>query len=82
MSFRSLMNTKPTLKWFIVIGIIMIIIGILLSFMSFSGILLIWIGIFFIALSLIILLYLWLTERYLPQPSMNRVTSQTGKVLH
>ena len=74
MSFRALMQTKPTLKWFILIGIIMVIIGILLSFLSIAGIVLAWIGIFLIALSVIILLYLWLTEKYLPQPSMDRVT--------
>ncbi len=68
------MQTKPTLKWFIIIGVIIVIIGILLSFLSVAGIMLAWIGIFLIALSIIILLYLWLTERYLPQPSMDRVS--------
>ncbi|MFX1564414.1 MAG: hypothetical protein ACFFCH_00320 [Promethearchaeota archaeon] len=75
LSFRSLMETKPTLKWFIVIGIIIIIAGILLSFISFGGIVVIWIGLILIAFSLISLLYLWLTERYLLQPRMDPVSS-------
>ncbi|MHA2406165.1 MAG: hypothetical protein ACXADB_07685 [Candidatus Hermodarchaeia archaeon] len=72
MSFRALLDTKPTLKWFIVIGIIMIILGVLLSFVSIIGIILAWIGIFLTMLSVIALFYLWFTERYLPQPRMGR----------
>jgi hypothetical protein len=72
MSFRALLDTKPTLKWFIVIGIILIILGVVLSFISILGIILAWIGIFLMMLSVIALFYLWVTERYLPQPSMDR----------
>ncbi len=74
MSFRALMETKPTLKWFILIGIIIVIIGTLLSFFTVIGVLIAWIGILLILFSVVILLYLWLTERYLPQPSMDRVS--------
>ncbi len=72
MSFRALFDTKPTLKWFIVIGIIMIILGVLLSLVNVIGLILAWIGIFLMGLSVIALFYLWATERYLPQPSMGR----------
>jgi hypothetical protein len=72
MGFRVLLDTKPTLKWFIVIGFIMIVLGVVLSFFSILGIILAWIGIFFMMLSVIALFYLWVTERYLPQPGMGR----------
>lgn len=76
LSFRGLMETKPTLKWFIVIGIIIVILGVLLSFVSVVGVVITWIGVLLIALSVIILLYLWFTEKLLPQPSMERVSLQ------
>ncbi len=73
--YRALIETRSTLKWFIVIGIILIVIGVLVSFVSPLAILIIWLGIALIALSFIILLYIWLTDKLLPQPSMDRVTS-------
>ena len=73
--YRALIETRSTLKWFIVIGIILIVIGVLVSFVSPLAILIIWIGIALIALSFIILLYIWLTDKLLPQPSRDRVTS-------
>jgi hypothetical protein len=76
MSFRALMDTKPTLKWFIIIGLIIVIFGVLLSFISVLGVIIAWIGFFLIGLSVIALIYLWLTERYLPQPTMDRVSIQ------
>lgn len=75
MGFRALIETRSTLKWFIVIGIILIIVGVLVSFVSPFAIFIIWAGIALIALSFIILLYLWLTDKLLIQPSMDRVTS-------
>ena len=72
LGFRALLDTKPTLKWFIVIGIIMIVLGVVLSFFSIFGIILAWIGIFLMVLSVFALFYLWFTDRYLPQPSMGR----------
>jgi CHASE2 domain-containing sensor protein len=74
MGYRALIQTRSTLKWFIVIGIILLVVGILVSFVSPLAIFIIWIGIALIALSFIILLYLWLTDKLLPQPSMDRVT--------
>ncbi len=78
MGFRALMQTKPTLKWFIVIGIVILVIGILLSFVSIVGILIAWIGVLLVGFSVIALFYLWLTDKYLPQPSMERVTFLGG----
>lgn len=74
MGYRALIESKSTLKWFIVIGIILVLLGVLVSFVSPFAIFVIWIGIALIALSFIILLYLWLTDKLLPQPSMDRVT--------
>jgi hypothetical protein len=74
MGYRALIQTRSTLKWFIVIGIILLVVGILVSFVSPLAIFIIWIGIALIALSFIILLYLWLTDKLLPQPSRDRVT--------
>jgi len=74
MSFSGLMQTKSTLKWFIVIGIIIVILGFIISFVNLVGIIIAWIGILLIAFSIIVLFYLWFTERYLPQPTMDRVT--------
>lgn len=74
MGFRALLATKPTLKWFVVIGVIIAVIGILLSFVTFGGILIFWVGLILISFSVIALVYLWLTERFLAQPRDERVT--------
>jgi membrane protein implicated in regulation of membrane protease activity len=68
MGFRALMATKPTLKWFIVIGFVITIIGVVLSFFIVGGWVLFWLGLLLTAFSLIALLYLWLTERFLARP--------------
>lgn len=73
MGFRALMTTKPTLKWFIIIGIIITIIGVILSFFVVGGLVLFWIGLLLTAFSLIALLYLWLTDRFLAQPQRHPV---------
>jgi hypothetical protein len=68
MGFRALMATRPTLKWFIIIGFVITIIGVVLSFFTVGGLVLFWIGLLLTAFSLIALLYLWLTDRFLAQP--------------
>lgn len=73
MGFRALFATKSTLKWFVIIGLVIVVIGVLLSFVTFAGIILIWLGFFLITISIIILLYLWLTDQYLPQPRTDPV---------
>ncbi len=62
------MSTRPTLMWFILIGFVVVIIGIILSFFFFGGILVFWIGVILVAFSIIALLYLWLTEAFLTKP--------------
>lgn len=73
MGFRALLATKSTLKWFIVIGILLIVLGLIISFFAFGGIFVFWIGATFIAFSIIALLYLWLTDKYLPGPRTDPV---------
>jgi hypothetical protein len=73
MGFRALMATKPTLKWFAIIGLIITIIGLVLSFFTFGGLLVFWIGILLMAFSLIALIYLWITDRFLAQPQRHPV---------
>ncbi|MHA2427230.1 MAG: hypothetical protein ACXADB_04295 [Candidatus Hermodarchaeia archaeon] len=65
MGFRVLVTTKPTLKWFAIIGLIIAIIGLFLSLFTVGGLILLFIGLLLLAFSLIALLYLWLTDRYL-----------------
>ncbi|MFX1506461.1 MAG: hypothetical protein ACFFDC_10140 [Promethearchaeota archaeon] len=67
---RALVVTQSTLKWFGLIGIAIMVIGIIfqLFLQSFIGLLFLWGGITISALSLISLIYLWLSDRYLPQP--------------
>ncbi|MFX0049917.1 MAG: hypothetical protein ACFFAJ_13525 [Candidatus Hodarchaeota archaeon] len=67
---RGLIATRPTLKWFIVIGIVIVIIGILIYeiLFPFIGFILFWLGFAIISLSLITLLFLWLSDRILPKP--------------
>ena len=73
MGFRALMATKPTLKWFIIIGIVITIIGVILSFFVVGGLVLFWVGLLLTAFSIIALIYLWLTERFLAQPQRHPV---------
>ncbi len=73
MGFRALMATKPTLKWFIIIGVVITIIGIILSFFVVGGLILFWIGLLLTAFSVIALLYLWLTDRFLAQPQRHPI---------
>lgn len=73
MGFRALLATKSTLKWFIVIGIILVILGVIISFFAFGGLVVFWIGVTLIAFSAIALMYLWLTEKYLPGPQTDPV---------
>jgi hypothetical protein len=68
MGFRALVVTKPTLKWFVIIGLIITIIGVMLSFFSIIGVIVMWVGLLLMAFSFIALLYLWLAERYLTKP--------------
>jgi len=74
MGFRALMATKPTLKWFIIIGVVLSIIGIILSYFVVGGLVLFWIGLLLTAFSLIALIYLWLTERLLAKPQRHAVS--------
>ncbi len=73
MGFRALLATKSTLKWFIVIGVVLVILGVIISFFIFVGLVVFWIGVTFIAFSAIALIYLWLTEKYLPGPQTDPV---------
>ncbi|MFX1282778.1 MAG: hypothetical protein ACFFB5_03950 [Promethearchaeota archaeon] len=68
--FQALIATRPTLKWFILIGIGIMIIGLfIIMFISpFIGYLVLWAGIIIVTLSLIALLFLWFSDRILPQP--------------
>lgn len=67
---RSLISTRTTLKWFIVVGIIILVIGVFIQWIldSFIGLIFLWAGIVIIGLSLVSLLYLWLSNRILPHP--------------
>ena len=73
MGFRALMVTKSTLKWFAIIGLIITLIGVIISFFSFNGLIVVWIGLLLVAFSFIALLYLWLTDRYLAKPHRDRI---------
>ena len=67
---RALIATQSTLKWFSVIGIVIMIVGVIIQWFlhPLIGLLFLWGGITISALSLISLLFLWLADRYLPQP--------------
>ncbi len=67
---RAIVATHATLKWFIVIGVILGVIGIVIYTVitPFIGSIVILLGFILIALCTISLLFLWLTERMLPQP--------------
>ncbi len=64
---RGLIATFSTLKWFIVIGIIITIIGVL--FIQFEvtmiGVILLWVGATISLLSIIALFFFWLVDRVL-----------------
>lgn len=87
MGFRAQLATKSTLKWFIVIGCIFVIIGVIISIFAFVGLIVFWIGLTLIAFSAIVLMYLWLIEKYLPGPqtdpvhrnSSRKITTPRGK---
>ncbi|MFX0013836.1 MAG: hypothetical protein ACFFB2_03650 [Promethearchaeota archaeon] len=68
--FRSLIATQPTLKWFSVIGIIIMILGLIVQgfLHPLIGLLFLLAGFIISALSIISLLYLWLSDRLLPHP--------------
>ena len=55
MGFRALIATKPTLKWFALIGFIITVIGIIISFFSFNGLIVVAIGLLLVAFSFIAL---------------------------
>ena len=67
---RAFVATHSTLKWFIIVGTIILSLGLLiyLFFSPFIGSIALFLGFSVIALSGISLLFLWLTERMLPQP--------------
>ena len=67
---HAFIATRPTLKWFIVIGLIVAVFGIVFHWLNFLliSVLLIWGGFSIIALSSLALIFLWLSERILPPP--------------
>ena len=67
---RALIATQSTLKWFIIIGIVAMIVGVVIQWLlhPLIGLIFLWGGITISALSLTSLLFLWLADRYLPQP--------------
>jgi len=67
---RAIVATHATLKWFIVIGLVIgaVGIGIYWIFTPFLGSILLLLGFILIALCSVSLIFLWLTERILPQP--------------
>ncbi len=67
---RAIVATHATLKWLIVISVVLGVIGIGIYWFitPFIGSVLFLIGIILLALCTVSLLFLWLTERMLPHP--------------
>jgi len=68
---RAFAATRPTLKWFIVIGFVIAVIGGLVTWIVSPaiGIILLWLGLAIASISMVTLLFLWLSDRMLPHPS-------------
>ena len=64
---RGLIATFSTLKWFVVIGFILALVGGILIQLDIImvGVILLWVGIAISTLSLISLFFFWLTDRFL-----------------
>ena len=67
---RAFVTTHSTLKWIIIIGMIIGVVGVLIYWFSipFVGTIVFFLGFTTTALCTISLLFLWLTEKMLPQP--------------
>lgn len=70
---QALIVTKSTLKWFVIIGVIIAIVGFVLSFFIFGGVMIFWVGVLLIGFAVVGLLYLWLTDKYLTKPQRHTI---------